>query len=82
MSTTSEALKKGIEEKLNNMRAMRDELRVQVHLGGLDAKAQWNKLEPQLAALDHIADEVSDATDAAVTKVLKSLADLKASMHV
>jgi hypothetical protein len=82
MSTTNTDLKTEIEKKLNALRAMRDEVRVRLHLAGLDAKGEWNKLEPQITALEHVAEEFTEDTHVAVTKALKSLSDLKASMHI
>jgi len=37
--------KAGLEEALERLRKERDELRVKVHLGGMDAKDQWDALE-------------------------------------
>lgn len=37
---------------VEDIKKLRDEIRVKVHLGGLEAKEWWQELEPQLAALE------------------------------
>jgi len=39
-------LKAEFAKTLDLLRRLRDEARTQVHLGGMDAKDRWNKLEP------------------------------------
>ncbi len=38
-------MKNQFEEELDNVRAMRDDLRVRLHLGGAELRDQWDKLE-------------------------------------
>ncbi len=38
-------IKNQLEEELDNVRAMRDDLRVRLHLGGAELRDQWDKLE-------------------------------------
>ncbi len=40
-------LRERLERELEDLRAMRDELRVRLHLGKLDAKEQWEQIEKQ-----------------------------------
>ena len=61
-SNVGEQLKQGLEE----LRALRDEIRVKVHLAGADVKTTWSKLEPRLADIEHeIQREGKDAARAA-----------------
>jgi methyl coenzyme M reductase subunit C-like uncharacterized protein (methanogenesis marker protein 7) len=78
---SNKELKKEIQKNLERMREMRDEMRVQVHLAGMDSKKVWDKLEPQLEAIEHAAKDFSDATHIAVTNAIKALSDLKASVR-
>jgi hypothetical protein len=46
------AMKPTIEERimrtLENLRALRDEIRLNIHLAGMDAKSSWSKLEDEI----------------------------------
>jgi len=45
---------------LPDLRRMADEIRVRIHLAGLDAKEAWAKLEPRLRELEHKAERATD----------------------
>ena len=45
---------------LDELGRLRDEIRVQVHLGGMDAKKAWDELEPKLAEADRLAENASE----------------------
>jgi hypothetical protein len=81
MIPVNQKIKSEIVSKLNSVRAMRDEVRVQLHLAGMEAKAEWSKLEPQIEALEHVAEDFTDATHTAVCKAYKSLSDLKVKIQ-
>lgn len=44
--------KEGLTEALERLRQERDELRVKVHLGGMDVKDQWDALEQKWEKLE------------------------------
>ncbi len=46
MQTTE--LKDELQKGLEHLKSLRDEVRVRLHLAGMDAKDEWNKLEPHL----------------------------------
>ena len=47
-------------EELDDLRRVRDELRVQIHLGKAEAKAQWDELEKRFQQLESRAKLVRD----------------------
>jgi hypothetical protein len=53
-----------IKKTLNELHTMTDEIRVQLHLAGMDAKDKWNReLEPRLYSLEkRVETELSAAT--------------------
>lgn len=65
-----------LKQTLSELRAMRDEIRVQLHLAGMDAKDTWNReLEPRLFTIEkRIESELSGATKTA-------LQELRHAMH-
>ncbi len=48
MSKTTEDVKKQLEQTVEMLQTLRDEMRLKAHLASMDAKKQWNELEPYL----------------------------------
>jgi len=80
MSQTTTELKTEIEKSLGLMRTLRDEVRVKLHLAGMDAKDEWNKLEPHLLHVEDAATDFSEATRKAVTDAVERLSKLRKSL--
>lgn len=80
MSQTTTELKTEIQKSLDLMRTLRDEVRVKLHLAGMDAKDEWQKLEPHLLDVERAADEFSEAAHKAVSDAVKRLSKLASSM--
>jgi len=80
MSQTTTELKKEFEKSLELMRSLRDEVRVKMHLAGMDAKDEWRKLEPRLAEVEKAGAELTEATHAAAAEVVKRLTKLRSSL--
>jgi hypothetical protein len=71
-----EELKKGLE----HLQTLRDEIRVRLHLGTLDAKEEWNKLEPHLLDVERAAHEATEASRRTVSEALERLKKLRSSL--
>jgi len=56
---------------LDELGRLRDEIRVQVHLGGMDAKKAWDELEPKLAEADRLAENTSEEAYRSVVDTLR-----------
>lgn len=50
--------KRGVDE----LRKVRDEIRVQLHLAGMEAKSFWESVEPKLADIEQKLERGVDAT--------------------
>lgn len=49
---------------IDSLRRMADEIRVKIHLAGMEAKDAWNELEPKLRHLEQRAEAAtSDVVD-------------------
>ena len=66
MNETTTELKQEMKKSRALLYTLRDEIRVKLHLAGMDAKDQWKKLEPRLHEIEQSADDVSEASKAAV----------------
>ncbi len=63
MTTLRESLESGLQE----LRTMRDEIRLQLHLAGQEARDRWeHHLEPRI---DHLELQLRHATDATIDTV-------------
>lgn len=74
-------LKSELERSAVALRALRDEIRVQLHLGRLDARGEWERLAPKLeATLERAKSDLSEATRKALDDVTE--AAKRFSQHV
>ncbi len=80
MDKTTTELKKEIEKSLGLMRTLRDEVRVKLHLAGMEAKDEWSRMEPQLAEVERAARDFTEATKTAVNEAVKRLSKLRSSI--
>jgi len=82
MNTPTRDLKVELEKSAALLRKMRDEVRVQLHLGGMEVKQEWNKLEPRLeSALDSAARDVSEASRTAIVELTDAVRRLRKSLE-
>jgi hypothetical protein len=73
MQTTHNPIEAQMRNVLAELRKLRDEIRVQVHLGGMDAKKAWDELEPKLADADRMAENASEDAFREVVDTLRKL---------
>ncbi len=69
--------KKDFEALKHDVQALRDELKLQMHLANMDAKKQWEKLEPRA---EHLWDDVSEKSLVAAKELKKAFLELKAQL--
>ena len=58
----SEQQNKPVQKSLDELRKVRDEIRVQLHLAGMEAKSFWQQVEPKLVDLEHKLEHGVEAT--------------------
>ena len=79
-SQIREQLHKGLTE----LQALRDEIRVRIHLATMEAKDSWNDLEPQVLRLEEQIRETADVSLHAVRdrigEVSQSLRHLRSKL--
>ena len=73
-------LKSDLRKSLERLQTLRDEVRVRLHLGTLEAKDQWRKLEPHLGDVEKRAEELTEASRTAIHDALKRLETLRSSL--
>jgi hypothetical protein len=81
MPTPQTDLKTEARRTLDEIRTLRDEVRVQLHLASMDAKDQWKKLEPRVADAEQLALDVGETSRAALKDVLGRIRKFRASLR-
>jgi hypothetical protein len=76
MGSTTDELKKEWEETQESLKTLRDELRVKMHLAGMDAKDTFSKLEKKADEVSRDVTEVGKGTLQEVVGELRKLKDL------
>ncbi|HEU4409645.1 MAG TPA: hypothetical protein VFS43_30600 [Polyangiaceae bacterium] len=64
-------LKNEIGNSLTRLQTLRDEVRVRLHLAGMDAKDRWDEIESHLADVERSAGQISDASRAAIKQAIE-----------
>jgi len=67
MNNAKTDLKAELDKSTKLLKTLRDEVRVQLHLGGLEVKDEWRRLEPRLESV--LSEAAKNATDASRTAV-------------
>ena len=80
MTKTNHRLEDEMKQGLALMQTMRDEVRLQIHLAGMEAKEEWNRLEPVLTEVEQAAATMTEATHHALHQALERLRKLRSSL--
>ena len=77
-------LKQDLEDTRNDLRRAADEIRVKLHLAGMDAKDAWTEIQPRIEEFerrfDAKADEVGEELKALGQDIKKRLQNIKAKL--
>ena len=74
MQTEKNDLRQDLKAFQHDVRALRDEVQLKLHLAGMDLKQEWEKLEPQLDRAINSAVQVSGE---AVTELRRKLSEFR-----
>jgi len=66
---------------LSEIETLAEEIRVKVHLGGMDLKDAWRKLEPRLDDAKRHATNASEASAAVVADIKEAFKSLAAKLR-
>ena len=81
MKTNKTPLEASVDEALSDLERVTGEIRVKLHLAGMDANVAWNeKLEPRLFEARAHASEAKAASKAAIDQAVKAFRDFAASI--
>jgi hypothetical protein len=77
---TSEDLKRHITQSVELLRQLRDEIRLDLHLASVDAKARWVALEASGGAAEKLAGDLSEASKTALKDMVEAFKRFKTSL--
>lgn len=80
----NKTLKQDLEETRDDLRRAADEIKVKLHLAGMDAKDAWDEIQPRIAdferRFDSKADEVGEELKSLGQEIKQRLANIKAKL--
>ena len=71
--TNTSPLSEELNSALEDLRAIRDEVRVQINLAGKEAKSHWEEIEPRLAKFERGEVDTGDTASKATIALAKDL---------
>jgi|SRR5688572_22880055 hypothetical protein len=86
MSQLSDDLQQQFQRALEDLKTLRDEIKVRLHLAGLEAKTRWSQdLEPRLNELEGqirgAGEKVSDAARSSLSELSEAVKGFRASLQ-
>jgi hypothetical protein len=76
----SETLKESLQEAFAELETLRDEIRLNLHLAGMDLRDEWKSLEKRLPDRQ-AAERLKDATREAVDSLTREVRAFKQRLH-
>jgi len=70
-----------MQENMGKLKTLRDEIRVDLHLAGMDAKDKWKELEPKFRDAEKLAEEVSDVSRKAMEEMVERFRNFRESLR-
>ncbi|AUX25292.1 hypothetical protein SOCEGT47_058360 [Sorangium cellulosum] len=80
MGNMTSDLKSDLQKSLEALQTLRDEIRVRLHLAGMEAKDAWGKLEPTLLDAEKLAEDVSETSRNALRDIVEKVKEFRASL--
>lgn len=81
----NKTVKQDLEDTRDDLKQAADEIKLKMHLAGMDAKDAWDEIQPRLAdferRFDEKADEVSDELKALGSDIKQRLLNIKAKLN-
>jgi hypothetical protein len=74
-------LKAELQKGTELLKTLRDEIKLKLHLGGMEAKDQWAKLEPELWKVERAAQQATETSKRLVDEAVQKLKSLRDSLR-
>ena len=70
-----------MQQNLGKLKTLSDEIRVDLHLAGMDAKDKWKELEPRFRDAEKLAEEVSEVSRKAMDEMVERFRHFRESLR-
>ncbi|AKJ05154.1 hypothetical protein ATI61_102222 [Archangium gephyra] len=70
-----------MKENLGRLKTLRDEIRVDIHLAGMEARDKWKELEPVVRDAEKLAEEVTDVSQRAMEELVEKFRGFRESVR-
>ena len=74
-------LKSEMKKGVDLLKTLRDEVKVKLHLAGMDVKDQWARLEPELSKVERAAEQATESSKKLMDDALKRLKSIRESLR-
>jgi hypothetical protein len=74
-------LKAEMKRGVDLLKTLRDEVKVKLHLAGMDVRDQWAKLEPELNKVERAAEQATESSKKLMDDALGRLKTLRDSLR-
>jgi rubrerythrin len=68
-------------ENLGKLKTLRDEIRVDLHLAGMEAKDKWKEMEPKFREAERLVEDVSDVSRRALEEMVEHFKQFRESLR-
>ena len=79
-NTNRNDVRRRVSDSIDELRRVRDQMRLEIHLARMEAKERWKTLEPRLHRAERFAKDVSQVSRRAMGEISSKLRDLRASL--
>jgi hypothetical protein len=77
---TTQELKQHLHDSMGLLKTLRDEIRVELHLAGMEAKERWKKIEPRFEEAEKFAVAATHASKQALENTVETFKSFKDSL--
>jgi hypothetical protein len=77
----SKQMRDWMHENLGKLKTLRDEIRVDLHLAGMDAKDKWKEMEPKFRDAEKLVQDVSEASGKAMDEMVEHFRTFRDSIR-
>ena len=70
-----------MKESLGRLKTLRDEIRVDIHLAGMEARDKWKELEPVVRDAEKLAEDVTDVSQRAMEELVEKFRGFRESLR-
>lgn len=74
-------MREWMQQNLGKLKTLRDEIRVDIHLAGMDAKDKWKEMEPKFRDAEKLLDNVSEASRNAMEEMVEGFRKFRESLR-